>query len=364
MATERELERLEQDLSSGIREIKSRQDKIERYLDEREIAAKKQVSISVGAKNSYVPYSQEEKSFSEYLKRGEQMDLYERKTLVLANEAGTGYLAPDAYVAEVILKLQEFSPVRSVAGIRQTDSTSIQVPRQSGAVDSNWTSEIGTRVEDANLTFGLETIPTHEMYAFVKVSRQMLEDSKVNFDDFLAGEFGRKLANVEGTAFISGNLTGRPEGLLTNANIASSNSGNGTTITSDGMLDLVYSLPSAYRKRASFLMNRSTILEIRKLKDGQNNYLWQPSFQAGQPETLLGYPIVECPDMPDVANAAYPILVGDFKRGYLIVDRIAMEVQRLTERYAEYGIIAYMARKRVGGQVVLAEAIRKLLIAT
>jgi HK97 family phage major capsid protein len=354
-----ELEKLGKEIKDGIEEVKDRHEsrlkKIETRLDKEEVMMREKNRVFTSTSEAgYHASTPEEKTFSEFLKHGEQrMDEYERKTLRLANETGAGYLAPDAYTDEVIMKLQEYSPVRSVARIMQTDATAIQIPKQTGAVDANWTSEIATRTEDANLTFG-----------FVKLSRQLIEDSRVNVDAFLSDEFGRKFANVEGLSFISGNTTGRPEGLLTNANIASSNSGDGSNLTPDGFMDLVYSLPAEYRKNASFLMNRSTIQEARKLKNNQNDYIWQPGLAAGQPERLLGYPVFEACDMPDVANAAYPVLFGDFKRGYFIVDRVSMDVQRLVERYAEYGIIAYMARKRVGGQVVLAEAIRKMLIAT
>ena len=363
-----EFEKVAKDLSDGITEVKQRYsarlEKIESYLDKKEIEAKRQGVVTTTAKG-YFAFSPEEKAFSEYLRKGEAMDAFEKKTLILANDAGAGYLAPDQYVAEVIEKLQEYSPVRSVAQVRQTDATSVQIPKQTGVVDANWTSEIGLRVEDANLSWGLETIPTHEMYAFVKVGRQMLEDSRVNLDSWLVGEFGRKFANVEGLSFISGNTTGRPEGLLTNANIGAANSGNGTDLTADGFIDLVYSLPQEYRRGASFLMNRGTIQKVRKLKSANSlEYIWQPSFAAGQPETLLGYPVYEACDLPDVGNAAYPVLFGDFRRGYIIVDRIAMEVQRLSERFAEYSITAFLARRRVGGQVVLADAIKKLRIAT
>ena len=350
----------------GFSNVKERLQEQDARLDRMEVQEKKRMDIVTTSANGYRPASEAEKAFAQYLRKGsDYMEPFERKTLVLSNDTGAGYLAPDAYVAEVILKLQEFSPVRSVAWVRQTDSTAIEIPRQTGAVDANWTAETANRTEDANLTFGIERIPTHEMYGFVKISRQMLEDSRVDFDTFLAGEFGRKFANVEGLSFVSGNHTYECEGLLTNANIGSANSGSGTNLTADGFIDLVYSLPQEYRRGASFLMNRGTIQEVRKLKSANSlEYIWQPSYAAGQPETLLGYPVHECVDMPDVANAAYPVLFGDFRRGYLIVDRVQMSVQRLVERYAEQGIVAFLARKRVGAQVVLAEAIKKMLIAT
>jgi len=365
-SNERALERLSRGLAEAIEGVSSRIGKLETTLDKQEVKFRKDHTFPVSMTKGYIPRSEEEKTFSTYLKQGDsRMDSYERKTLVLSNDPQAGYLAPDGFVAEVILKLQEASPVRRVAGIRQTDSTTIQVPRETGVTDAGWTSEIGTRVEDANLAFGLESITAHEMYALVKVSRQMLEDSRVNLDQFIQAQAARKLAVVEGTSFIGGNVTGQPEGLLTNANIAGANSGNGTDLTADGLIDLVYSLPQEYRRGASFLMARGTIQACRKLKSANSlEYLWQPSFASGQPETLLGYPVVECPDMPAVANATYPVLFGDFKRGYLIADRIQLEVNRLIERWAEFGIVGFHCRQRVGGAVVLAEAIKKLKIAT
>jgi len=360
------LDKLSRDLSDGIERIHARMSKFETAMDKAEVTRKKANTFAVSSANGYIPSTEEEKAFSTFVRQGDgRMDAYEKKTLVLSNDPQAGYLAPDGFIAEIMLKLQEYSPVRKVAGIRQTDATAVQVPKQTGVVDAGWTSEIGTRIADANLSFGLETITTHEMYCLVKVGRQMLEDSRVNLDQFIQGEAARKLANIEGLSFLTGNTTGQPEGLLVNANIGSSNSGNGTNLTADGMIDLVYSLPQEYRRNGAFLMARSTIQEVRKLKSANSlEYIWQPSFAAGQPETLLGYPIFECCDMPAVANAAFPVLFGDFKRGYLIVDRIQLEVSRLIERWAELAMIGYHARKRVGGQVVLAEAIRKLLIAT
>jgi HK97 family phage major capsid protein len=191
----------------------------------------------------------------------------------------------------------------------------------------------------------------------------MLEDSAINLDAYLAEEFARRFARHEGTAFVSGNSTLSPEGILTNANITSSNGGDANNITADGILDLIYALPSEYRRNGTFLMNRNSTLECRKLKNNQNDYLWQPSYAAGQPPTLCGFPVLEAPDFPDPANASCPICFGDFRRGYLIVDRIGLDIQRLVERYIEFGTIGFLARKRVGGQVVDDAAIKKMVIA-
>jgi HK97 family phage major capsid protein len=359
MATEYDWEQVKQDLDEGLHKIQLRLDKTEVELK------RKSGMVIVGPPGAYSPETQEQKTFSSYLRHGEkQLGGAEVKTLRVADAALGGYWSPPEFSDQVIGKLTEWSPVRQVAGIMQTSGAYLEIPKQSGQFDAGWTGELSERTETTGFTTALERIEPKECYAFVKVSRQLLEDSSVNLDAFLIQEFGQRFNKVEGTAFISGANTTEPEGILVNANVTSENSGDGSNLTPDGLVGLVYSLPSEYRKRAVWLMNRSTILAARLLKDGQNNYLWQPSFAAGQPETLLGYPVYEAVDMPDVSNASYPVVFGDMKRAYLIVDRIGMSVQRLTERYAEYGIVAFMGRKRVAGQVVLAEAIKKLKIAT
>jgi HK97 family phage major capsid protein len=337
-----------------------------RRVDMMEVEGKKKSGMVIAPANGcYVAETRDQKTFSNYLRYGEkQLDAAETKTLQIADVTLGGYWTPPEFSDQVIGKLTEWSPVRQVATVMQTTGAYLEIPKQTGTWDAGWTGELSERTETTGFKTALERLEPKEAFAFVKVSRQLLEDAAVNLDAFLIGEFGQRFNKVEGTAFISGANTTEPEGILVNANVTSENSGDGSNLTSDALLNLVYSLPSEYRKRAVWLMNRSTILAARLLKDGQNNYLWQPSFAAGQPETLLGYPIYEAVDMPDVANAATPIVFGDMRRAYLIVDRVGMSVQRLVERYAEYGIIGFMGRKRVAGQVILPEAIKKLLIAT
>ena len=172
-------------------------------------------------------------------------------------------------------------------------------------------------------------------------------------------EFATQFAKAEGTAFISGNGVGKPEGLLTNSNIATTNSGSGTALTADGLLTLVHSLKSEYGSQGSFIFNRTTLGAIRKLKDSAGQYVFQAGMMltAGVPNTILGYPYAEMPDMPDVAGSAKPVAFGDFSRGYMIVDRVALSVLRDPFTQATSGNVRYVARRRVGGQVILAEAI-------
>lgn len=288
----------------------------------------------------------------------------EKKALILADDTLGGYLAPEEYVREIIKGIQEFSPVRQVARVRQTSAKAIEIPKRSGVFNAAWVAESGARSETTGLTFGLETIPVHEMYALVDVSRQMLEDAAFNVEAELAAEFAERFAILEGSAFISGNAVGKPEGLLTNGSIGETNSGDASLITADGLIDLLYAIKDGYARNAVFMMRRATIGAVRKLTDpATGTYLWQPALSAEQPGLLLGKPVAEAPDMPAIAGNAFPVLFGDFRAGYTIVDRVAIEVQRDPFTQAASGNVRFIARKRVGAQVVLPEAIRKLKIA-
>lgn len=313
---------------------------------------------------AYQPISKEEKSFSAFLRKGDAlMEPSEKKDLVLGDSTRGGYASPPQFAARVIEKLTEISPVRALAFIQPCSSDSLEMPKETGDIEAGWTSEIGERTAGTVAPLGLEKIPNHECYCLQKVSRQLVEDSAVNLDEYLIGKFAKKLAKLEGAGLISGNSVGKPEGLLTNPDVVYVTTAGAGVIAPDDIMDLVYSLPQEYRRNASFLMNRQTIVAVRKLKEATTNaYIWERSLAAGQPPTLAGYPVYEAVDMPDIAANAFPILFGDYRSGYIIADRIQVQIQRLVEKYAELGLIGYIARKRVGGQVVLAEAIKKLKI--
>jgi len=201
------------------------------------------------------------------------------------------------------------------------------------------------------------------MSYLAKVSLQVLEDNAYNLEQALIEEFSMAFAVLEGAGFISGDGVGKPEGLLTHASIPHIPSGDATLIKADAVMQLPYELKSDYARNGHYVMNRATLGTIRRLKDATSgDYLWQPGF-GGQPNLLCGYPVLECSDMPAIGAGNFPVIFGDFGRGYLIVDRIEMMVQRLTEKYAEYGQVGFLARRRVAGQVVLAEAFCKLEIA-
>jgi HK97 family phage major capsid protein len=324
--------------------------------------------------------------FLEWARKGHvaemDQDLFKRglelKVLSIGDQQQAGYLAQPEWVQELLKGVIEFSPMRSIARVRQTMRNSIHVPKRTGVFAAVWVAEQGTRAETTGLQYGLEEIPTHEMYAFVDVTEQMLEDSVFDLENELNMEFTEQFAVLEGNAFITGNAAGKPEGVLDNTAVGTTNSGSAATIAdtdgqANGLIDLQHAIRTEYARNATWILNRATMGAVRKLKDGDNNYIWAAGgggsgggggAVTGNPSTILGDPFVEMPDMPDEAASATPIAYGDFRRAYTIVDRINMSVLRDPFTQATSGAIRFIARRRVGGQVVIAEAIRTLTCST
>ena len=353
---ESKLDSLE-DINQAVTKAQLSQDNIKEQVEQLETVMKRPNS---GYEAKQIDETCE--AFSKFVRKGiENLEPDEKKALTVSNDSTGGYLAPPEYVRELLKTVTEISPVRSVARVRSTGQRSIQVPKRSGQFSAQWVSEQGTRSETTGYNVALEEIPAHELYALVDISEQNLEDTVFDLEAEMQSEFAEQFAKAEGTAFVSGNSVGKPEGLLTNGDVGEANSGNGTALLADGLITLVHSIKSEYSRNGSFVFNRSTLSAIRKLKDTAGQYVFQAgmSLQGGVPNTILGYPYVEATDMPDVAANAYPVLFGDFARAYMIVDRVALAVSRDPFTQATSGNVRYVARRRVGGQVVQAEAIVK-----
>ncbi len=304
-------------------------------------------------------------AFLEWARKGKEgLGPEQVKKLTVSDDTTGGFLAPKEYVREIIKGIVETSPVRSLARVRTTSQRSVQMPKRTGTFAAQWVSESGTRSETTGLTYGLEEVANHELYALVDISFQDLEDSAFDLEGELRMEFAEQFGKAEATAFVSGNAVGKPEGFLTQSDVSEVVSGDATLVKPDGLIALFYALKSGYVANSSWIMNRQTIKAVRQLKDTTNQYLWQPSMQLGEPATLLGRPIVEAVDMPDVGAGTYPIAFGDFRRAYVIVDRLAISILRDPLTQATSGAVRFIARKRVGGQVVLPEAIKKQKIST
>ena len=284
----------------------------------------------------------------------------ERKLMTVGEDATGGYLAPVHFVGEMIRAATEYSPIRNAARIRQTSARAIQLPRKTGSISAAWTGEAES-TSDSGMTLTLEEIATHKVTALVKISQEDLEDTVYDLESELQLEFAEQFGVAEGTAFINGDGTTKPEGLLTSTRVTSIDTLD-DAISAIDLLNLQDSLKEPYAGRGTWLMNRQTMSAIRLLTDNRGDFLWQPGLTNDIPATILGRPYLLATDMPDIAANACPVLFGDIYRAYVIVDRVNTEVKRLAEKYADLGVVGFIARKRVGGKVILPEAIKKLKV--
>ena len=313
----------------------------------------------------------EAKAFAGYLRKGhERLEPDEAKLLLTGDDTGAGYLAPRERIVEIIKGAIEFSPIRAIARVRTTSRRSIEIPKRTGVFSAVWEGELDSTSETPGLAYGLEEIPIHTTRALVDISNELLEDSEFNIEAELDSEFSEQFGVAEGTAFVNGNAVKRPEGFMTNADVGFTVSGSASVITdaagqANGLIDVQHAIKAVYAQNATWVLNRTTLGTVRKIKDGNNNYIWQPGLASGIPNSILGSPYIEATDMPDEAADAFPMAFGDFRRAYTIVDRIFMSVLRdpFTQG-AGSDVTRFIARRRVGGQVVLAEAIRKLKVST
>ena len=304
----------------------------------------------------------EKKSFGTYLRKGNGATDEEVKALTVSNDEQGGYLAPAEMSSEFIRDLVEYSPIRSVASVRSISSPSVKYPKRTSGTNAQWEGE-AEEAEESTATFGQLEVPARKLMTYVDISNELLSDSggtaEAEVRLALAEDFGKK----EGAAFVSGTGAGQPEGLMTHTGIAEWVNGSTANVSPDALVRMMYDLPAAYRNNGTWMMNGTTLGLIRTMKDGDGRFLWQPSFQAGQPETILGRPVIEAVDMPDVASGAFPILYGDFS-AYRIVDRLAMSILVNPYLLATKGLTRIHATRRVGGRVLQAARFRKLKMST
>lgn len=306
----------------------------------------------------------ETKAFTIFIRKGrEALAADEIKSLRVADDSAGGYLAPEQFVAEIDKNIVQFSPVRSAARVGSTASGSVTLPKRTGRPTAKWVDELETRPATES-AYGQVAIVINEMAAYVDVSNKLLEDSAVNIANEVAFDLAEEFGRLEGEAFVLGDGNKKPLGLMSDPGLAFTASGNATSFGVDSLIDIFYALKPFYRQRGVWLMNGKTIAATRKLEFTGGGNVWQPSLALGQPETIMGRPVVECVDMPDVAAGEFPILFGDFASGFRIYDRVAFSLLRDPYSQATSGLTRFHARRRVGAAVTRAEAVRKLKIAT
>lgn len=321
------------------------------------------------------PATRDHKSaFDSYVRRGEVSSLrsLEQKALSAQSDPDGGYLVPSETERMIDRIVSEASPIRAIAGLRQIGAASYKKPFATTGAASGWVGETDVRPEtDAAKIAELE-FPVMELYAMPAATSTLLDDAAVNIDQWIAEEVQTAFAEQEGAAFVHGDGIKKPRGFLSYTNIENGSWSWGklgyvatgmpgafpATNASDVLLDLVYAVKSGFRANANFVMNRQTQAQIRKFKDADGNYLWQPSLAAGEAPRLMNVPIAEAEDMPDVDADSLSVAYGDFRRGYLIVDRLGVRVLR--DPYSAKPYVLFYTTKRVGGGVQNFEAIKLL----
>lgn len=275
-----------------------------------------------------------------------------------STDSDGGYLVPEEFEHDIVAGLDAVNVVRSIAKVITTQNDR-KIPISVGHSVANWTAESAAFTE-SNPTFGQKEIDAYKLTDLIRISVELLQDAAFPLEEYIANEFARAFGAAEEEAFCVGNGTGRPTGIFTaNGGKVGVTAAASNAIVADELINLVYALKAPYRRNAKFLMNDATISAIRKLKDGNGVYLWQPSLQAGEPDKLLGYDLYTSPYVPTMESSAYTVAFGDFQN-YWIGDRAGRTVQRLNELYATNGQIGYVATERVDGKVILAEGIQLL----
>ena len=283
----------------------------------------------------------------------------EVRALTVGTDNAGGYLAPEQFVRELDRNLVLFSPIRSVARVSQAASGELILPKRTGQLSASW----GDESDDATATqptYGQTTMNVFEMKCFIDVSNRLLEDAAFNIEAELSFDLAEEFGRAEGAAFVAGNGTKKPLGLISTTGIANVTTAAATDIDPDELIDLYHALPGAYAARAVWGMNRTTMGKVRKMKDGEGRYIWQEPLSQGNPATILGRPVLELPDMPDVAAGAIPVVFGDFGSGYRIFDRVNLSVLRDPYSQQVSGLVRFHARRRVGGGVTKTEAFKCL----
>jgi HK97 family phage major capsid protein len=291
---------------------------------------------------------------------GEGLDPVIKNALQIGTDTEGGYLVPDEFERTLIEALDEENIFRKLANVISTSSGDRKIPVVASKGTASWIDEEGA-IPESDDSFGQVSIGAYKLGTMIKVSEELLNDSVFNLENYIAREFARRIGNKEEDAFFTGDGSGKPTGILaaTGGAQIGVTAASATAITIDEILDLFYSLKSPYRNKSVFVMNDATIKAIRKLKDGQGQYIWQPSLQAGTPDTILNRPVYTSSYVPTIAASAKSIIFGDFGY-YWVADRQGRVFKRLNELYAATGQVGFVATQRVDGKLILPEAIKVL----
>lgn len=302
-----------------------------------------------------------------FITKGDDAALKQLEAKGLSTAGGDGgFAVPHVIDSEIEKQLRDMSPLRSICKVKTIETSNYtRLVSSAQAGMSGWVGEDAGRAETATPTLTEIAITPGEIYANAAATQRALDDMQFDAEAWLTEEVAEEFAAQEGKAFIDGDGVNKPKGFLHSSVVGSL--GKVTTTASgdfdgpDNLVDLVHALKARYRQGAKFVMNSSTLAAVRKMKDGDGNFIWRPGLIEGQPDMLLGYPVIEAEDMPDMVGGAFPIAFGNFERGYTIVERTGTKVLR--DPYTDKPNVLFYATKRVGGAVVNTEAIKLLELA-
>lgn len=326
--------------------------------------------------NAVVP-DERKAAFNRYVRAGDNAALValqavESKSLNAGTDPEGGYLAPDTTEQLISAAVRDISPIRQIATVREIGVNTFKKPVSLGDGTAGWVGESGGRVETTAPTLSALDFPTMELYAMPAASQTLLDDAVVDIEQWLADEIQAEFAAQESAAFVNGDGVNQPRGFLNYSIVDEATRQHGeigsistgvdgdfaAADPADALINLIYTPKQTYRGNGRFIVNRNVLSRIRKFKDADGNYLWQPSTQAGEPARLLGYPITESEDVPDISPNSPSVVFGDFRRGYLIVDRVGVRVLR--DPYSAKPYVLFYTTKRVGGGVQDFDAIKVL----
>jgi HK97 family phage major capsid protein len=367
------LAEIEKRLSADIL-LEEKVERIGRALDEMNLRARRP-QLAAGEAPRDVEHR---RAFEAYVRKGETHGLYdlEAKSMSIASGPDGGYLVPPEIETEIGRLLANVSPIRAIADVRQVSSTVYKKPFATTGAATGWVGETAARPETASPTLAELQFPAAELYAMPAATQALLDDNAVNLDQWIAREVQTVFAEQESQAFVTGNGTNRPRGFTDYPKVADASwswgnlgyiaSGTAGAFPasnpSDKLLDLVYALKAGYRQNAHWVMNRKTQGVIRKFKDAQGVYLWQPAATADGRASLMNFPVAESEHMPDIGTDTYALGFGDFRSGYLIVDRVGVRILR--DPYSAKPYVLFYTTKRVGGGVQNFEAIKLMKFGT
>lgn len=373
---DRRLGEIEQKLTADV-VTREKMDRVNRAMDEQkrlldQLVLKKARPPLERSQGLTLDAAEHKAAFESYIRRGEESGLreLEAKALSIGSSADGGYLVPPETDNEIGRRLSVVSPIRALATVRQVSGAVLKKPFAIAGMASGWVAETAARPQTNTPQLAELSFPTMELYAMPAATQALLDDAAVDVEAWISAEVDTVFAEQEGAAFVAGDGVNKPKGFLAYTVVADSawswgnlgyiatgNAGGFKAAgPSDTLVDAIYALKAGHRQNANFVMNRGTQREIRKFKDADGNYLWQPPAGAGRAASLMGFPVAEAEDMPDIGAGSLSIAFGDFQAGYLVVDRTGVRILR--DPYSTKPYVLFYTTKRVGGGVQNFEAIK------